>query len=61
MVNDMVPTKEMLNEYLHSEFKNVDAQAEIWYWAGIAAYAHLSSAGSDEWKKQHGFSEEIEQ
>lgn len=51
----MVPSKEMLNEYLHSEFKNVDAQAEIWYWAGIAAYAHLSSSGSDEWKKQHGF------
>ena len=56
----MVPSNEMLNEYLHSEFKNVDAQAEIWYWAGIAAYAHLQSPGSDEWKKQHGFSEEIE-
>jgi hypothetical protein len=29
-----------------------------WYWAGIAAYAHLSSAGSEEWKKQHGFKTE---
>jgi len=53
----MTPTKEMLNAYLHSEFKNVDAQAEIWYWAGIAAYAHLQSPGSEQWKREHGFSE----
>lgn len=52
----MVPSKEMLDVYLHSEHKNVDNNAEIWYWAGVAAYAHLSSTGSDEWKRQHGFS-----
>ena len=52
----MVPSKEMLDVYLHSEHKNVDNNAEIWFWAGVAAYAHLSSTGSNEWKKQHGFS-----
>lgn len=51
----MTPTKEMLNEYLYSEHKNVDAQAELWFWAGIAAYAHLQSPASNDWKKQHGF------
>jgi len=54
----MTPTKEMLNAYLHSEFKNVDMDAELWYWAGIAAYAHLQSPTSDDWKKQHGFKTE---
>ena len=54
----MIPTKEMLNEYLHSEFKNVDMDAELWYWAGIAAYAHLQSPGSEQWKREHGFKTE---
>jgi hypothetical protein len=57
----MVPTKEMLNAWF-SELSHVDeANEHMWYWAGIAAYAHLQSPGSEQWKREHGFSEEIEQ
>ena len=56
----MVPTKEMLNEWF-KELSHVDEANELmWYWAGIAAYAHLQSPGSDEWKREHGFSEKGE-
>ena len=27
----------------------------IWFEYGIAAYCHLSSPASDDWKRQHGF------
>ena len=53
----MVPSNEMLNEWFKLNHPNGDANDFAMYWAGIAAYAHLQSPGSDEWKKQHGFSE----
>lgn len=53
----MTPTKEMLNAYF-DELAHADIDNErVWFWAGIAAYAHLQSPASDEWRAQHGFNE----
>jgi hypothetical protein len=51
----MVPSKEMLNAWFN-ELAHVDEGNErMWFFAGVAAYAHLSSPASEEWRKQHGF------
>lgn len=52
--SDMAPTEEMLQAYFDENFAG---QQETMYWAGIAAYTHLSSPASDDWKQQHGFIE----
>ena len=52
----MVPSKEMLEAYFKEMSHNNEDLERMWFWAGIAAYAHLQSPGSDEWKRQHGFS-----
>lgn len=53
----MVPSKEMLEAYF-DELAHDDKQNErVWFFAGVAAYAHLQSPASEEWKKQHGFNE----
>ena len=51
----MVPSKEMLEAYFKEMSHNNEDLEHMWFWAGVAAYAHLSSPGSDEWKRQHGF------
>jgi hypothetical protein len=51
----MVPTKEMLEAYFKEMSHNNEDLERMWFWAGVAAYAHLQSPGSEEWKKQHGF------
>lgn len=53
----MTPTKEMIVEWFKENHRNASEHDYMMYWAGIAAYAHLSSPGSDEWKREHGFSE----
>lgn len=54
----MIPTKEMLEAYLNDKHQDADTEAKMWFWAGIAAYAHLSSPASEEWKREHGFKTE---
>lgn len=45
----------MLDAYFN-EMSHYDYDTErVWFWYGIAAYAHLQSPASDEWKQQHGF------
>ena len=54
----MIPSKEMLRAYF-DELSHIDEATEwAWFMGGVAAYAHLQSPGSDEWKKQHGFKTE---
>lgn len=54
------PTTEMLDTYFE-ELAHADKEAErTWYKAGIAAYCHLCSPASEQWKKEHGFSEEAD-
>jgi hypothetical protein len=49
------PTTEMLNAYFN-DLAHLDTSLEhLWFWAGIAAYAFLSSQGSSKWREQHGF------
>lgn len=48
----MTPSKEMLNKWFDEHFKGQD---DVMYWAGIAAFAHLSSPGSEQWRREHGF------
>ena len=50
----MAPTEEMLQAYFDENFAG---QQETMYWAGIAAYTHLSSPASEEWRTKHGFNE----
>lgn len=51
----MTPTKEMLKAWF-DELSHVDKRREYeWFWLGIAAYTHLQSPASEEWKQQHGF------
>lgn len=53
----MVPTNEMLETYF-SELAHADETNErVWFFAGVAAYTHLQSPASEEWKREHGFSE----
>lgn len=52
------PTPEMLNTYFE-ELSHANKEAErMWFSAGAAAYAHLLSPASDDWKQRHGFMEE---
>lgn len=58
----MIPTKEMLNAWFDETqawlIKEDPSLAELCrahFFAGVAAYTHLQSPGSDEWKRQHGF------
>jgi len=51
----MEVTKEMLNAYYDENFSHMGESGRCAYWAGIAAYAHLSSPGSEKWRKEHGF------
>ena len=58
MVSIELPT----NEQLEQKFNELSHTDEIekeraWFWAGIAAYAHLQSPGSEQWKREHGFIE----
>ena len=51
----MTPSKEELETYFN-ELSHFDKDGErVWFWAGIAAYCHLSSQGSNQWRKEHGF------
>jgi hypothetical protein len=51
----MVPSKEMLDAYFH-ELSHADrGYEEMWYFAGVAAYAFLASPSANEWKVKHGF------
>lgn len=51
----MIPSQEMLEAYF-DELSHFDKENErVWFFAGIAAYCHLQSPGSDEWKQRHGF------
>jgi hypothetical protein len=50
----MTPTIKMLNAWFDEKFK-ANGHDEVMYWAGIAAYAHLSSPGSEQWRREHGF------
>ena len=53
----MIPSREMLEAYF-SELSHCDEGNErMWFFAGVAAFCHLQSPASDEWKKQHGFNE----
>ena len=45
----------MLNAWFDENFRGKDV---VMYWAGIAAYAHLSSPASEEWRREHGFETE---
>ena len=54
------PTSEMLNAFF-DELSHVDiAQERVWFFYGVAAYTHLCSPASEQWKKEHGFSEEAD-
>ena len=45
----------MLEAYF-SELAHDDKDTErVWFFAGVAAYAHLSSPASEEWRVKHGF------
>lgn len=51
----MTPSKEMFETYF-KELSHYDESMEyVWYWAGIAAYSHLSSPASEQWRREHGF------
>ena len=57
ILRDMIPSREMLEAYF-SELSHCDEGNErMWFFAGVAAFCHLQSPASDEWKKQHGFNE----
>ena len=51
----MTPTNEMLEAYFKELSHHDEKYERAWYWAGVAAYAHLQSPASDDWKQQHGF------
>ena len=51
----MEVTKEMLKAWFDELSHNDENYEYEWFWAGIAAYAHLSSPASDDWKREHGF------
>ena len=51
----MEVTKEMLKAWFDELSHNDENYEYEWFWAGIAAYTHLSSPASDDWKRQHGF------
>lgn len=51
----MVPSKEMLDAYFHELAHEDEGNERMWYFAGVAAFCHLSSPASDEWKIKHGF------
>jgi len=51
----MTPSIEMIKAYF-DELSHFNREDEwIWFEYGIAAYCHLSSPASDDWKRQHGF------
>jgi hypothetical protein len=46
-------------EAFFDELAHDDKETErLWFFAGVAAYAHLQSPASDEWKIKHGFKTE---
>lgn len=54
----MIPSREMLETYF-SELAHDDKDTErVWFFAGVAAFCHLQSPASDEWKIKHGFKTE---
>lgn len=53
----MTPSIEMLNAYFDEMAHNDRLTEQVWFFAGIAAYAHLTSPASEQWKKEHGFTE----
>ena len=57
----MVPSKEMLDAYFYELSHSDEANEMVWYWAGVAAYSHLSSPASEQWKHEHGFLTEEEE
>lgn len=58
----MTPTIEMLNAYFEEFYSHLDDDVKMialaYFWGGVAAYAHLSSPASEQWRKEHGFSTE---
>ena len=50
----MVPSAEMLQAWFDEKFK-ANGNDEVMFFAGVAAYAHLSSPGSEQWRREHGF------
>lgn len=56
----MVPSKEMLDAYFYELSHSDEANEMVWFWAGVAAYSHLSSPASEQWRREHGFLTEEE-
>lgn len=54
-MNTELVTKEILNAWFDELSHDNESLERMWFWNGIAAYTHLQSPASDDWKKQHGF------
>lgn len=50
----MVVTIKMLQTWFDENFK-ANGHDKVMFWAGVAALAHLSSPGSEQWRREHGF------
>lgn len=50
----MTPTTKMIQTWFDEKFK-ANHNDEVMFWAGVAAFAHLSSPGSEQWRREHGF------
>ena len=48
-------TNEMLDAWFEELNHDNKSLERMWFWFGIAAYTHLSSPGSEKWRKEHGF------
>lgn len=45
----------MIEAYFQELSHDDETKERTWFSAGAAAYAHLLSPASDEWKREHGF------